>query len=244
VDPNVDLGTAMAISGAAVDPNMGRNTNRVLTFLLGMLNLRLGYWLPNPRLLQEGNWKVATRHGRFIYRLGLWQFFFELFGKMDKDNSYVHVTDGGHIENLGLHELLRRRCKVIIAADAEQDTKLSFNGLATAIRLARIDMGIDVDIDIDAIRPIEDTETKESWSHRHCAIGTIDYGADGMGVLLYIKSSMTGDENEYIREYKAKHPDFPHETTADQFFDEAQFECYRALGYHAADSLLTGRDWP
>ena len=243
VDANVDLGTAMAISGAAVDPNMGRNTNRVLKFLLGMLNLRLGYWLPNPRLLQANHWKVATRQGRFIYRLGLWQFFYELFGKMDAGNSFVHVTDGGHIENLGLHELLRRRCKIIIASDAEQDAKLSFNGLATAIRLARIDMGIDVDIDLDAIRPLADGETKLAWSRRHYAVGSIDYGPDGKGLLLYIKSSMTGDENEYIREYKTQHPDFPHEATSDQFFDEAQFECYRALGYHAADGLLLGRDW-
>ncbi len=244
VDPNVDLGTAMAISGAAVDPNMGRNTNRVLTFLLGMLNLRLGYWLPNPQLLQKGNWKVATRQGRFIYRLGLWQFFYELLGKMEAGNTYIHVTDGGHIENLGVYELLRRRCKVIIAADAEQDKDMTFNGLATAIRLARIDMAIDVDIDLEPIRPLEDPTTKEKWSRRHYAIGTIDYGAHGMGLLFYIKSSLTGDENVYVREYKAKHPDFPHETTADQFFDEAQFECYRALGYHAANGLLTGRDWP
>ncbi len=79
-------------------------------------------------------------------------------------------------------------------------------------------------------------------SRRHYAVGVIDYGTHGRGVLLYIKSSLTGDENPYIREYKQKHADFPHETTGDQFFDETQFECYRALGYHAADSLLTGRD--
>ena len=53
--------------------------------------------------------------------------------------------------------------------------------------------------------------------------------------------SAMGDETEYVTEYRARHPDFPHETTLDQFFDEAQFEAYRALGYHIASKLFDGR---
>ena len=49
---------------------------------------------------------------------------------------------------------------------------------------------------------------------------------------------MTGDENPYVSDYKTGNPDFPHQSTADQFFDETQFEAYRALGYHIANRLL------
>jgi hypothetical protein len=61
-------------------------------------------------------------------------------------------------------------------------------------------------------------------------------------VLIYIKASLSGDENDYVLSYKAGHPDFPHETTADQLFSEEQFEAYRALGEHIAVGLVSGRD--
>jgi hypothetical protein len=68
-------------------------------------------------------------------------------------------------------------------------------------------------------------------------LGTIHYSADDTGYLLYIKSSVIGDENEYIREYRSRQMAFPHEPTADQFFDETQFEAYRALGHHMAKAV-------
>src|SRR5438132_264518 len=71
----------------------------------------------------------------------------------------------------------------------------------------------------------------------HCAIGTIRYDALGEGAtpgtLVYIKSSLTGDEASDVLSYRAQELAFPHQSTSDQWFDESQFESYRKLGYHA-----------
>jgi uncharacterized short protein YbdD (DUF466 family) len=227
-DPHLDLGTAMAISGAAAAPNMGTATIKPLVFIMTLLNVRLGYWLPNPAILS----KPLTKRGP-LFGVGPFYLLKELLSKIDASSRYVNASDGGHIENLGIYELLRRRCKYIIACDCEADPDLTFSGLAKLIRYARINMGIDININLNEVRahPL-------GLSRQQCAMGRIDYGQDEIGQLLYIKASVTGDENEYIRQYRATHPQFPHESTADQFFDEAQFETYRALGYHIAKKLM------
>jgi predicted acylesterase/phospholipase RssA len=232
IDPHVNLGTAMAISAAAAAPNMGSTTVRQLVFVLTMLNLRLGYWLPNPRQVNAGRTlaiRWAGPHTRYLL--------LEALGALNTQRPLVNVSDGGHLENLAIYELLRRRCELIIAVDAEADPELTFGGLITLMRLAKIDLGIDIDINLDPLRLDEDGESRS-----HFAIGTIHYGVeDGVpqiGRLLYIKSSFAGDENPFIARYRADFPDFPHETTADQFFDEVQFEAYRALGFHIGSKVI------
>jgi len=225
-DRHLNLGTAIAISGAAAAPNAGTKTIQPLVAILTLLNIRLGYWLPNPRKVKQPGlftfWHVGPK---YLVK--------ELFSKIDADGMFVNISDGGHIENLAIYELLRRRCKFIIAGDAEADKKMKFEGLAKLMRFARIDMAIDIDIELDDLYKDENGMSKKHW-----AFGRIDYGHGETGYLLYIKSSITGDENEYIREYRQGHTDFPHESTGDQFFDEAQFEVYRALGYHIVDKLF------
>ena len=252
---HVDLGTAMAISGAAVAPVMGKFTNPVLTFLLGLLNLRLNYWLPNP-------WHLINQKTRRLFgardpirRPGPWYLLREMFGLLDARSWNVNLSDGGHIENLGIYELLRRQCRLIIAGDGEADQNLNFDGLAAAIRMARIDFGHHIEMDgLDEIR----------GGQQQYATGTIYYPGGRIGKLIYLKSCLSGDnnlmatlsednyrtsprrddnllfdDNVYIARYKNLHPDFPHESTGDQFFDETQFECYRALGFSVAVSALT-----
>jgi hypothetical protein len=260
LDPHVNLGTAMAVSGAAAAPNMGTSTVRPLVFILTMLNVRLGYWMPNPRLanrLFNGRFVGRGLVGlvRMLNRVGPFYLLMEMFGQLHEGSRYVNVSDGGHIENLGLYPLLQRRCRLIIAVDAEQDPPRNmegstsddadnkngiaghrFSGLAAAIRHARIDMGIDIDFLADAGLEHIGQNSKDG---RHFAIAYINYGKDfPPGWLVYIKASLSGDENVYVRERRSRHPDFPHELTLDQFFDEAQFESYRALGHHAAKDLL------
>src|SRR5262249_11508801 len=58
------------------------------------------------------------------------------------------------------------------------------------------------------------------------------------GLLLYVKTTLTGDENDYVLDYKRRNFTFPHETTLDQFFGEEQFEAYRALGFHTVNSAF------
>jgi hypothetical protein len=152
-------------------------------------------------------------------------------------NIHKQSLDGGYIENLGVIELLRRRCKYIITGDGGVDPDLHFGSLATLIRYARIDLGIDIDIDLKQIR-LKDLD-KDRRGQTHFAIGRIRYPHEAeCGYLLYLKSSFTGDEDVVITEYRSRKPAFPHESTADQFLDEDQFEAYRALGQHIGECAL------
>jgi len=241
VMPELDLATAMAVSGAAASSEMGAETIKPLTPTLAILNIRLGYWLRNPnRVKLQERWN----------RLANFYFLFEILGKLNERRKSVYLTDGGHIENLGLYELLKRRCRVIIVVDAEADPRMGFGSLVTLHRYARIDLGIRIKLPWQQIadmtkktgESIDNTGDAPKNSGPHCAIGEIEYPDRRMGVLVYIKSSLTGDENDYIFHYKKRYSSFPHETTLDQLFTEEQFEVYRALGFHSAYNLFDRRD--
>jgi hypothetical protein len=243
VAPGLDVATAMAISGAAASSNMGSSSIRVLTPTLALLNVRLGYWLKNPRYV-----KADSKPPHRSTPLYLWS---EITGRLYENAEAVYLTDGGHIENLGVYELLRRRCKVIIAVDAEADAPMNFSALMTLQRYARIDLGIRIDLPWTPIRTStlgwmscnagKPPTPLPVWSRGpHAAIGAIDYGGGETGYLVYIKSSLTGDENDYIRDYARRNASFPHESTGDQFFSEEQFEVYRALGFHMMHNFLCG----
>lgn len=230
-DDGLDLGTAMAISGAAASPNMGATTVKSLAFILTLLNIRLGYWLPNPGIVRN-----PSRLARFGLRRGPGPKYLlkEAAGQVDAKSKYVHVSDGGHIENLGIYELLRRRCKLIIAVDGGKDPDMGFGSLIQLQLYARLDMGIEIELDLEPVRKNDKGYSRQRW-----VLGKIHYGQGELGQLLYIKSSVTGDEYEHVRAYQAKHPDFPHEPTADQFFTETRFEAYRALGYQIGDEVFS-----
>lgn len=245
--PDLSLATAMAISGAAASANMGKHTVKVLTFSLSLLNIRLGYWLANPARLD----KFRTRFNRWRANVGLFYFALETSGQLNENRLNVYLTDGGHIENLGIYELLRRRCKVIIAVDAEADPNMTFPAFVSLQVLARIDLGVRIDLAWQALEKSALGVTSNALygpngppgsRGPHAAIGIIQYGDNETGVLIYLKSSLSGDENDYVLDYKRRNSSFPHETTVDQFFDEEQFEVYRALGFHVARGLFTGAD--
>ena len=223
------LGTAMAISGAAVSPNMGQHSSPALAFLMTIFNTRLGWWLRNPN---HPKWsKRGPKHAIGLL-LG------ELRGACSSTSRYVNLSDGGFFDNLGIYELVRRRCRFILACDAEADPDYRFSALGNAIRRCRSDFGVDIDIQLDSIRPQAET----GHSRWHCAVGTIHYDTDDgapNGTLVYLKASLTGDEPEDLLNYAGQHEKFPHEPTADQWFGEAQFESYRTLGFHAAQTLLS-----
>ena len=241
----LDLATAMAVSGAAASSNMGANSIKALTPTLAILNVRLGFWMANPRQLA-----LDHKPTSFFDQLYFLQ---ELFGLMRESSETVYLTDGGHIENLGIYELLRRRCQLIIAVDAEADPEMAFRSLVALQRYARIDLGVLIALPWAEIRDGTRAASEEiaksgglpphAAPHGpHCAVGEIIYPQNQKGILLYIKSSITGDENDYIVDYKRRFPSYPHETTADQLFSEEQFEAYRALGFHAVNELFLGND--
>ena len=194
--------------------------------------------------------RYDTLGGRFQWRVRPVAFLREMLSKLDETHRWVNLSDGGHIENLAAIELLRRRCKYIIIGDGEADPSLHFAGLATLMRCAYLDLGIEVHIDLAAVRlgRSEEDNDERAASRAHSALGTITYPGQGrngqpeIGHLLYLKSSFTGDEHEVIREYRHRNPTFPHQTTADQAFEEDQFEAYRALGQHIAGGALQAPD--
>jgi hypothetical protein len=226
------IGTAMAISGAAASPNMGYHSSPALGFLMTVFNVRLGWWVGNPR--HPRYWQNA---GPLI---GLGYLLAELFGAIDDTGKYVYLSDGGHFENLGLYELVKRRCRFILASDAGADKGLAFGDLASAIRKCRSDMGVEIKLKTDRIL----STGTPPFSRWHCAVADICYSGSDKdardGTLVYIKSSLTSDEPADILNYKSQKSDFPHQSTADQWFTESQFESYRALGQHIIETVLRG----
>ena len=240
---SMGLGSALAISGAAASPNQGYHSTPAVAFLLTVFNVRLGWWMQNPA--RDDVWRKAGPNMGFGYLVS------ELFGAADEASNFVYLSDGGHFDNLGLYELVKRRCRFIVASDAGCDPGIAFDDLGNAIRKCKIDLGVTIDIDARVIVP--DPTTRKSMFH--CAVGTIRYpgsskhpdtsGAtdDGYeGYILYIKPSLSGNEPRDVLQYASAHPEFPHETTSDQWFAESQFESYRKLGYHLAKEVFTRAD--
>jgi hypothetical protein len=263
----LDVGTAMAISGAAAAPNMGMASIRPLSPTIALLNFRLGRWVRHPHDIAERVTRLKRENKQQETHLrripGPRYLLLEAFSKSGKsvtqyhkgESGFVFLTDGGHIDNLGVYELLRRRCRLIIAIDAEADPDLMDAALVQVERFARIDMNITIRMNWKPIGVRTRTASTEILNNElkaepgpHVSVGLIDYppspggAAREVGVLVYIKASFSGDENDYVVAYKASHPRFPHETTADQLFSEEQFEVYRVLGEHIARRFLDGQD--
>jgi hypothetical protein len=218
----------MAVSGAAFSAHMGLGSMPTLTALLTVLNIRLGFWIRHPQ-----------RRG-FFRSPGFLCLLRETLGLgMTETATWLNLSDGGHIENMAVYELLRRRCKFILCVDGEADPTFTFEGLMTLVRHARIAFGVTITPLLDDLR----AGAANSHSKVHFHLCRIDYSAGngataGVGLLLYLKLSITGNESELIRRYRTNHPEFPHQTTLDQFFDQEQFEAYRQLGVHVTDGLF------
>jgi hypothetical protein len=218
-DTPVSVGNVMATSGAAVSPNMGFHTSTTVSFLLTIFNVRLGQWFFNPSRMKKGD---------RLPRLSLFYLFYELFGLTKDTSRYVYLSDGGHFENLGLYELVRRECNYIIVSDASGDGCYGFEDLGNAIEKCRVDFGVEITgLRTGGIVPDGGT----GLSSAHATSGKIRYRGK-TGVIVYLKPSLTGDEPQDVMSYRAAQMAFPHQSTGDQWFDESQFEAYRALGYH------------
>jgi len=224
------LGMAVAASGAAANPNQGYHTAPALAFCMAFLNVRLGRWVPNPG--EPAVWDQASPGNSLRYLLK------ELLADSDERSRFLNLSDGGHFENLGLYELVRRRCRLIVVSDAGCDpVPWHFEDLGNAVRKCRLDFGVDISIDL---APLAD----DAGGRRRYAVGRIDYGpAEPPGVLVYIKPMVLGDEPTDIFHYQATHPAFPHQSTADQWFDEPQFESYRLLGKLTGEAVFATHAW-
>ncbi|WP_419728641.1 hypothetical protein [Lichenicola sp.] len=187
--------------------------------------------LDGPR--QRQHWmQQASPHD------ALWPMLQELLGTTRMDSRYVYLSDGGHFDNLGLYEMLHRRCRRILVIDAGQDGKYVYTDLGRTLQHALLDLGVTVDF----ISPIR---TGEPTLHNHGAFAEITYPArDGRdpasGQLVYIKPWLPPEAPAELHAFAALKQSFPHASTADQFFTESDFESYRRLGDYLVDQILKG----
>jgi Patatin-like phospholipase len=222
----VTIGTAVAISGAAASPNMGSYSDPGLGFLMTLFDVRLGWWVGNP--LRNG-WQNGSPTVGFFCLLQ------ELLGSTNDDSKYVYLSDGGHFENLAIYELVRRRCKLVIACDASCDFDYTFGDLHNAVERCRTDFGVEIVLsDLQDIAPAANPDAPAiRRSEAHFAVGKIHYNPDHPeedGTIIYLKPALLESDPCDVLAYAQKDPSFPHDTTANQWFDEAHFENYRALG--------------
>jgi hypothetical protein len=227
----MDLGTAFSISGAAINPNTGVTRSRPLALIMTLLNLRVGYWVRNPKR-PANRIKGWSRPYWLLYSLR------EMFGlKMDENQRHVFLSDGGHFENLGLYELLRRHCRYIVVSDASADPGWNLGGLGNALEKARVDFGVGIDIDTRSLQP----QGPNKYSSQPWVLGDIYYADGSRGVLLYIKSTVCAGLPEDVYAYRRAHPLFPHQPTSNQFYDEPQFEAYRELGFQIGKRIFASK---
>ncbi len=264
----VSLATAMAISGAAVSPNAGTGgagvtRQPVLSVLMSLFNLRMGYWLANPN---PASWKLCFKRSRARSHPNLiFPGLSESFGRrnLKESSRYVLLTDGGHFENLGLYELVRRRLKLILVCDGTADPSYTFSDLANAIEKVRADFGALIDITSADLRALVPTEDKSgaakgaamSIAERGYLIAPIRYasrqvppshdqasdprgGLEETGILIYLNTTFFEGLGADLHGYRRQHPSFPDQATSDQFFDEKEFEAYRELGFQTALRLI------
>ncbi len=258
---------AVAVSGAAFASAMGR-MNKGFQSLLAVSGARLGTWLPNPVFVKNARDNAAqplypkalpsVRGAGYFYR--------ELFSIHRKQARLVQVTDGGHYENLGLVEALRRRCRLIYVIDGGGDTPPLLSGLSDAIRLARFELGVEIELDErgdygvpnlapGSAPPFGPGHAFHSLNSRLTAgavvRGIITYpaaagmGANNIGLLIVAKAVLWHELPDWVLTYGAggSGASFPNDKTSDQWFNEAQFAAYTELGRHIAVKARTVRSY-
>lgn len=237
----ITLASAMATSAAALNPQAGVSgegltRNTMVSMLLSLLNLRLGYWTTNPdrkpsvfppNFFSPGLIKEVAASG------------------FNETSRNILLSDGGHFENLAIYELIRRKVNLIVLSDGGADLQFNFDDLANAVEKARVDFGAKISFRDEDINQIlggtagnTDFIKKYNIAKKGYAIGTIKYNDGSTGTLIYIKLAMIPELPTDIYSYKGVNPDFPHQSTADQFFNEKQFEAYRELGYNVTWKMM------
>jgi hypothetical protein len=259
------LASAMAISGAAANPRgaaggRGLTRSTFVSLAMSLLNVRLGYWIPNPR---HGVPRFLPLRPNHFWPGG----FYALARRgYTEDSKWLEIADGGHFENLAIYELVRRRCGLIIVCDGGQDNASSYGDLVTAVQRVSQDFGATVYFDMQVKktreRGFEDSSPAQmiasptltdypkgaEFAEKGYFVGRIDYGERGgkgwprMGVIIYLKSALIQSLAIGAKGYRGAHHDFPNESTGDQFFDEEQFEAYREVGFRICEQMVDELD--
>jgi hypothetical protein len=243
----LSIGQWVGISGAAFSTGIGRGTSLGLAMLFFIINIRLGWWWDSGKADHKTRLPV-WRNQSYLLR----EFRARFFGT---DGSHWYLSDGGHFENTGVFELLRRRVGFIVSCDCGADPQYTFEDLANLMRLARIDFGAEFELiqpdavpellpNAEALAPyfafkesnLGSAEKLPPGQDQKCALlYRVRYASSREGeptesILLVLKPRLVACAPLDLFEYQSKNPSFPQQTTFDQFFDEAQWESYRKLG--------------
>lgn len=141
------LGQWTSISGAAFSTGLGSRTNQGLSLLAGFTNVRLGHWW-RPGI--EWCWSLRRALGSVFWVQTY--LFREMFARFPgAQNSLWYLSDGGHFENMGGYELIRRRLAFMVIVDGEADPDYQFEGLGNLVRKARIDFGAEIEFVTDPL---------------------------------------------------------------------------------------------
>jgi hypothetical protein len=214
--------------------------------LMALMNVRLGFWAATPN---QPRWQTP--------RPRLWPFYLvrEFLSQTNDLSLYCYLTDGGHFDNTGLYALVQRGCRHIVFVDCGADPDPCFSDLGDAIRRCRIDFGAEIDLAVENFRPAEEGGLAEK-DRTHYVVGEILYSKQHAqdlgwtdtskearrGKVVWIKPSLLDDDPAEVQQYSLENKVFPQQTTADQWFDEAQFESYRRLGEACAEGALRDRE--
>ena len=240
MDGEITLPTAMAVSGAAANPwtgcgGVGVTRNPLVGTLMALLNLRLGFWVRNPCSRERVYEPLRANH----FVPGLW----EVMGlDLDEGSRVCLLSDGGHFENLGLYELIRRRVRLALVCDGAADPDYEFADLQVALERIWSDFGTRIEFRGEKLTPFMPTVDAgypmgARISRSAHAVADIIYPDGTRGVLLYLTTALVERLRVELMGYKGSNWDFPDQSTGDQFFDEAQFEAYRELGYVITDGV-------
>jgi hypothetical protein len=226
---DVDYASAIALSAAALNALGGRAIPRFATRFLSLLHFRQGRWVPNPRHLE-----ASLPHP-------LWAFLRELFGHIDETGRHLHISDGGHEENLGLATLVERGCQTVIVLDAAADPAYRFGDFEFCCRRLRWKPVEG----LSRTRPTSalDGQTRHRVSEEVVFAFDKSYGGKKVKVL-YAKLGLTAEMWKALREeLKWDAPflpgaAFPQDPTLDQFFSAERVDAYQAVGRLLARRLL------
>lgn len=252
------LGKWIAISGAAAAPGAGLYTSRGWALLLFLLGVRLGHWVhePGASTLPRAGW-TGRLWAAASKPLMLWSEASATY--RGRARPWWYLSDGGHFDNTGVYALLRRETDFIVLVDASCDPKYEFADLENLVRKARIDFGAEIEFyphdeavrrlgltDDAPLTVLSPQDMADSQSSRGVLLARIRYlRPDGCargtpehhGTLLVIKPNLHSALDVDVLAYAQRHADFPHESTGDQSFDEAQWESYHRLGEDAGAAL-------
>jgi hypothetical protein len=233
---------------------MGYYSSSVVTFLMSLFNIRLGWWLGNTGAPGSAYHWFGFGRRRFFEKVGpsvaVLPLINETFGRTDENKRFLMMTDGGHFENLALYEMVLRRCRLIVLSDGAADESFKFGEIANAIQKCKVDLGVDIKF-VGAMNIYARTAKVEGTGKRsRYALAQITYPEKYLdpetkrmtnyrGWLLYVRPTYYAtNEPRDVRYYAESNIHFPHQSTGDQMYDEKQFEAYRSLGYLTMDEVI------